>query len=85
MAGRRACEHGMARKGGIGPCQCRELGTVAQGGTTRRAVGPHRAGPARALAGPGGPFGHLYSQKETTSFFVRQHNYKLCTVISMQY
>jgi hypothetical protein len=52
----------------VGSCQCRRFGTAALGSTTRWAAGPHRAGPhragpshARASAGPGGPFGHLYS------------------------
>jgi hypothetical protein len=44
---------------------------MVQGGMARQAVGPHRVGPhragpdrarARARAGPGGPFGHLYVQ-----------------------
>jgi hypothetical protein len=62
MAGCRACEHGTARKRWHRVVQVPRVGHGAQGGMARRAVGSHRAGPdrARARAGPGGPFGHLY-------------------------
>jgi hypothetical protein len=43
----RALWHGTACPSVVGSCQCRRFGTVALGSTTRWAVEPHRAGPAR--------------------------------------